>query len=399
MDPAKRPAERGSALLVTTLAMFVMMTLSGAMLSASLLRHATERKVVESEHAFVIAEAGLDLALFELRSATDSGGDGIGTASGAIDGGVYTVEISPEFTGPGEYTLFARGTYNRRMRSMELIVSSSGGGIGYGLFGRKGIRTSGGFTVDSYDSSRGNYRSQVGPGGYAGSDAKVGSNTIIDLGGGIIHGDATPGPAGLVTAPEKVTGSTAPAQSPFLPDPYVYEPPPPGVDEGPLRPWKGSAAWSGGTFHFLEMNLSGGATIEITGDVVLYVDEKLTLTGGSQIVIRSGGSLVIHHGSADFKVSGGGIVNENEVPSKLRIQSATTSRVEISGGSSFYGAVYAPDAEFFSSGGAMPYGAVLVRKATLSGSGRLSVDEGLDSFGSSGGAGNANFEVKAALRR
>lgn len=380
---------RGSALTAVLLILVVLAGMCAAVVSTSLLRQGAARSMHEQERAFQAAMTGLDIAVYEIQEGVDLDSNGIGNAVGDVGGEAYAVTIDPAFSGGGEYTLQAAGQFGPSRQGIEVVIAADDS-FPFGVFARDGINMSGGFSVDSYNSSAGTYASQVS-GSHAGDEGNLGSNGDIKAGGGIVYGDATPGPGFQVTGdPSNVMGSTAPATTPFHPDPYVYSPPIASSGD-----WSGPGTITAGTYRFDEFNVSGGNTVVISGDVTLYVDDKFTSSGGSILQVQPGASLVIHHGSSDFKVSGGGVVNESQEPGNVQLFSATEKKVELSGGSDFYGLLYAPEAEFVASGSSQLFGRFIAASAKFSsGGGRLHVDTSL----SVGGGGGDGFNVKSARR-
>lgn len=386
MSRSTATPESGSALVAALFIVMVLLGMSSALLSTSFFRQSAARAATARERAYENALTGLAVALFEIRQDLDTGGDGVGAASGSLAGGAYRITISPVFAGPGEYTLTASGSCGGVSQAMEVVVAPESA-VGFGLFGRDGISMSGSFSVDSYDSTLGSYASQVGV-DHAGDEGHIASNGNIVAGGGIIHGNATPGPGFTVSSPGNVTGATAPAAEPVTMPPYVYSPP-----IASMGIWSGTGTISTGTYRYTTLTLSGGSILTISGDVTLYVDDKFTASGSSIIDVLPGGSLTIHHGANDFTVSGGGIVNRDQDPSKMTLYSASLKKFTLSGGSDFHGLVYAPETQFVASGGSDLYGVIVARTATLSAAGHLHFDTSLGT-----GSGSAGFVVKAGHR-
>ena len=83
----------------------------------------------------------------------------------------------------------------------------------------------------------------------------------------------------------------------------------------------------------------------------------------------------------DFVASGSSIANTSQIPSNLQVF-CTGGKVDISGGSDFYGAVYAPASKVVrSSGSNNVYGSLIGKELTLSGGGGAHADtaiSGLD---------------------
>ncbi len=378
MHPRGRPARiqslpdtAGSALLLCLTAMFIIMSVGASTLSVLLAKQASVKRAVEVDQAFLIAEAGVDVALFELRTSTDYGEDGIGEAVGTVGRGSFTATLIPEFAGPGEYTLRSEGTVSSITRAIEVVVGPMVRDIGF--FGRSSIRMSGGM-IDTYDSDLGTYASQVGAGGFAGSNATVHSNGNIDLSASAeIYGDATPGPTGMVTGDASgVTGSTAPASELVELEPYVYAPP--IASSGPFA---GTRVFRTGVYRYSSFTVLGGRTVTFDGNVELYVDGPFSVTGRGVGILRPGATVTIHHGSRDFTITGNGVVNRDQQPGNLNIFSATNSNVVIAGIPAFFGTVYAPEADFLARGTSGLYGAIQADTLTLGGGMSLHYDRSL----------------------
>jgi hypothetical protein len=348
------------------------MSLSASFLSVVLFQNATARAAQESERAHAAAESGADRALFEVQLAADFDGDGIGNSSGSVGRIPYAASIDPAFAGLGEYTLRSVASVNVLRRGIELVVGPEI--FKRGFFGIDGVDLASG-VIDSYDSGLGSYANQVGPLGYASDAVSVGSNGDIRLTGNAhIYGDATPGPAGAVTGnPGNVTGSTSPAEKTRILEPFTYAPP--IASSGSLN---STTTLGSGVFRYSQINLSSSKTLTLIGDVELYVDGDISLSGSSQIIISPGANVAVYHGSGDMKIAGQGVLNQDKLPSALTIQSATNGDIDFSGGSDFYGTVYAPEADLKSSGGSDFFGAVEAKSITVTGGGFLHCDSSLD---------------------
>ena len=202
-------SRRGIALLMVVFVMTALAGVSAALVSTSLFRHASARTSYELEHAFEAAQTGIDLALFEIQRSTDYGADGIGNASGTLEGKSYAVTIDPPFAGSGEYTFQSVGEFAGVTQGIEIVVSTDIK-LGTGLFGDEIITLNGNYMVDSYDGADGTYASQV-VGDHANENAVLGSNGDILVGGDAVWGSVVPGPTGMVIGDtSSVSGSSAP---------------------------------------------------------------------------------------------------------------------------------------------------------------------------------------------
>lgn len=363
--------------------MVILMSAVSATLSVAVSLQSSAKSSKEADYAVVLAEAAVDRALFEMQTARDIEADGIGNGAGALGGGNYTVTCTPAWGTGTEYTLRGVGVVGRIRRGVQAVIARPASNVGF--FGITNVRMSGGL-VDSYDSSGGSYVSQAGA-GHAGSNVTLGSNGNIDLSGAPeVWGNATPGPGYLVTgATAGVSGSTAPAAAPlsFASVPYA----PPLSSSGAFS---GTQTFTTGSYRYSTFTVPGGETATFSGTVELWVDGNFTISGSGSGVLSAGAKLVIHHGSGDFTISGGGIINSNQSPADLKVESSTTGDVTVSGSAAFFGSISAPSAAGIVSGSGGIYGAFTANSMNLSGGSNLHFDEAL---GSGGGA----FEVRVLL--
>ena len=359
--------------------MVILMSAVSATLSVAVSLQSSAKTSKEADYAVVLAEAAVDRALFELQTARDIEADGIGNGAGTLGEGNYTVTCTPAWGTAAEYTLRGVGIVGRIRRGVEAVVARPASNVGF--FGITNVRMSGGL-VDSYESTAGSYLSQSGA-GHGGSNVTLGSNGNIDLSGSAeIWGNATPGPGYLVTGPTtNVHGSTAPAAAPesFAPIPYT-----PGLASSGA--FSGTQTFTTGSYRYSTFAVPSGETATFSGTVDLWVDGNFDISGSGSGVLSPGAKLVIHHGSGSFTISGGGVINSDQSPANLKVESATTGTVTLSSSAAFFGNVSAPSSTGVVSGSSGVYGAFTANSLDLSGGSNLHFDEAL---GSSSGA----FEV------
>jgi hypothetical protein len=368
---AERRNEWGMALPASLVIVFLLLMLTCTATSVAVIRQSSATTAVNVDRATQLAETGIDLALYEMQVSRDYGADGIGVVSGSMDGGTYSASVTPPFAGLGTYTITATGTAHRIARRVEAHVSQPL--LPTGFVGRSGVSIVGNSLVDSYDSSKGSYASQL-QNGVGGSDGFVGSDGDINLTGTIaIRGDAVPGPGKAVLGNTSlVLGSITPASQPLSMPPVMYAPP--VKAKGPLS---GNKTLGTGVYRFTQFNLSGNDHVTFNGDVDLYVDGSFSITGTSYVTIAPTAHVRIFQGTGDFVISGGGIINQGLLPSHLQISSASATQVKYDGNSAFYGSIYAPGAAGRLVGGAGVYGSFRTRDLTVSGGANLHYDQAL----------------------
>lgn len=406
-----RHRERGSALIVAVVVVLILVGMAVAFIILSADQSEGTTDNVLRTQAFYVAEAGANAAIDEVRSGIDAGGDGLGVvAPTAHGGGTYSVTadlvagaivtpVGPATPVPGagnnEIRLTATGTYQGVSRRVEVALSLDTLNLfDSGLFGDESLDVSGTVVTDSYDSSAGTYASQAtnvdGDGNaYANEDGDIGSNGDIAVGGtSFIHGDSVAGPGDATTLGEnaEVSGSTTPASQETPLPPVEYAPPP-----GPATPYRESGSGAApplgtGTYHYSTFDLGGSVTLDVTGDVVLYVDGDFTMGGTAAINIQPGATLTIYQGPGDhdFSAGGTGFVNADGLPTNLQVYSAAAGDVSIGGTADFYGAVYAPEADVTLLGTADTYGAFVGNTVKTVGTSSFHYDEALGGIG--GGA-------------
>ena len=348
----------------------------------ALSRQDSAKQEQAADQAYVVAESGADFALFEIQVGKDNGGDGLGNTTGNVGEGSFTTVIDPAYVGPGEYTIRSTATVNGIQRGVEMVVD--GQRRGPGVIGLNSVSLSGGGIFDSYDASLGTYASQLEGKPYAKSEGDIQSNGNIALSGGAtVYGDATPGPGMAVTGKVgNVKGSTAPAITPLVVDPYVYAPTVPSSGA-----FSGTKKFTGGTYRYSSFTVPGGKSVTFSGTVELWVDGKFTISGSGYGLLNPGATLVIHHGSGDFVCSGSGIINKNQQPSNLTVYSASKTKTDISGSAGFYGTIFAPQASLVCSGGSGLFGGCTSKSIVISGGAGIHYDSSL-------GGPNAGLQVR-----
>jgi hypothetical protein len=259
------------------------------------------------------------------------------------------------------------------------------------------ITTSGGGFVDSFDSSQGYAASHQNAG------AVVGTNGNLTMSGKtIIYGTASSPltgsgacKSGIVTAYNtsgqgQVTGGFL-----QLAGPVTYAAP---AAPNPAPPTSGqSISGSCGTVSgctaagskavnlapgaYGNLSLNGGTTAHVSRGS--YNVNSLTLTGNSILVVDSGPVVVnivgstLGGGNTALDLSGGSIVNPSGIPINLQFYYGGTKSTKLSGGTSTYAIVYAPNSAVNLSGGTDFFGAIVGSTVNLSGSTAVHYDRHL----------------------
>lgn len=235
-----------------------------------------------------------------------------------------------------------------------------------GIWGLEGVRVPGGVVTDSYDSGDGLYDPLT-----AGDDGDLCSGGAIAVMGSVeVNGDVMSGFGFPVTVSGDpvITGLTSSTVlPPELPDmwdssiEFTNDNALIGLTDSGKSPWKAGA----------QLDVQGTDNLNVPPGKYLF--DAIKLSGGSSVTV-SGPTTFYVLGSID--ALGGTIVNATMDPNNLTIISTGTS-VKISGGTGFYGTVYAPEADVNLGGNADFYGAVVGKTTTIHGDFTFHVDESL----------------------
>ncbi|MHC4535127.1 MAG: DUF7305 domain-containing protein [Planctomycetota bacterium] len=385
--------------LVITLAVISLLAIIGATFTSLVifdLRNAPWQ--LRRNQGFYLAESGLDEGIVLLRDDVDwsDSGRGDGSATHHFTGvegewyrlynnrtgtdvnqvnlgaGVYSVQLqnSPGSDGK-EIEVSAEGTVEDIKRTLQMQIQLRG----WAAFGDEGLSMAGHPVIDSYDSDIGLYEEQV-----PGENGNVGSNGNIELAGNCtLSGDATPGPDGEVTITSgqvTITGSTEPARE------RIYLPPF-DITFSATKSLKRSGLQNyiltDGTYYFTTIDFSAQANLVANGDVIIYCEAAM-FTAMAKITVNPNSSLKFYC-SGDFIETGGGIINNGPTgaggkPENFMLYSTGTN-IKLAGKSSFYGAIYAPNAYIDMGGTHDYYGAVIGRQVNSVGTGKIHYDDAL----------------------
>jgi len=373
--------KKGLGIIAAVLIMLVVAVMGVTL--ASLLGTNTQSSVnyMQSQQAFFLAESGVQNALLALKSYTTGAAWTAAGWTGTYPAG--PMQLAATLTGYGDYNvsiaspatssphITSTGYIPNRSASVKAVrvvdayakgtnlfslYAGFGGGSGGGS--SIGVTISGGSYTDSYDSSIGRYNVN----GNIGSDGDIGTNADITVTGGSskIHGDATTGPSGTFNNTSAVTGSIAHDANVTLPAVVVPASLTSLTSLGDIK--NTTASIASGNYKYGKFDISSTQTITITGPAYIYLSGtnslSLNLSGSSQLIVSpsSTGPVVIYAGG-EVKASGGGIVNSTYLPSNFQLygSQSPTQKITISGGSDFYGLVYAPNAALTLSGGLTNY--------------------------------------------
>lgn len=366
---------RGSVIVLSLGVVIVVATLGASMMVRSLNEHQLGQRYAVREEALYLAEAALDQASFNLRTPTDPLDD---VLTGTLPTGTFQIESPVTQLGPTLWQVTTRGTSGPDQRRVEGVFQLTPQSVfQFALFGSQQVNVSGNAITDSYDSSLGPYNNDPNSPGYnAAHNGDVGTNGTntggVTVGGSIfVDGQMAVGPGvadpvSVVSGydPAFITGGTSPpsdtqdvvAQSSTFPMP-------------PVAPPLGMAC--------SDFTVTGNTTVTLDTDVCY---SSLTIQGGG--VLTTNGVAVKVYLTGALIARGNSTVGYAPDPSKMLFLmsssgQATLEEGTITGSTSFYGALYGPQATINIQGNAEVFGSIIANQVNLTGSAVIHYDERL----------------------
>jgi Flp pilus assembly protein TadG len=240
------------------------------------------------------------------------------------------------------------------------VAGKSSNGM-YGLIGLDRVTMSGNAELDSYNSDDAPYSAATRL-----NNGDVATNGSISLSGNAkIRGDAmykttftTSGNAGVVApGTAQVMNGTISLPNPSLPASYTNK----GSFSGSGN---GSTTLSSGNYYYTGFSLSGNHTLNVTGQVNIYVNGSVGLSGNMSVA--------------------------GNLPGNFKVYLLNSSAVSLSGNGTLYADVYAPTSAITISGNGDFFGRAVGKSIAVSGNGGLHYDEAL---GPTSGAGSSTISM------
>ena len=357
---------RGVVYLLSLGVVFLLAILSASMLMRSLTQVNVSQHAFNQASAFQLADAGLDQASINLRTADAADDVLTGTLPISTSStGTYTI-LSVVSLDPQTQQVTSRGVSSGQHRDVEAIIRLTPESVfQFGLFGDQTVTVGGNASTDSYDSSAGPYDANnhhhdgdVGTNSAASGGVDVSGSIFVD--GQIAVGPNVADPTSVVTGynPSFITGNpkvvSVGAQFP-MPDVIVPE----GLTcvDHTVQGNTTETLAPPGPYCYHNLTVEGGAIFTASGAVKIYLTGKLSAKGNSTV----------------------GVIDQ---PSQMRFLMATNSEVTlnegmVTGDNAFYGALYGPEASITVTGHAEVFGSIIAKNVNLQGSAWIHYDESL----------------------
>lgn len=404
--------DRGAALVIALTIVVVLSVLGTGFVVRTITENRVAQKHASSTQAFWLADAGVQMATWQMTSNSCAGFVQCGTANvctsctscGAGDkcltgtlgsNGDYDVTLNNTntlITSTGSYP--SRTALNRVRRNVQVTVSG-GALFSHAVFAQNSISLSNNVTTDSYDSSAGIYGgANVGANGSIGTNG-TGAGTVAIGANVSVQGNASTGAGGTVTAGANstISGSTTHANNVTLSSVTVPSALTGLTDSGTIST---TTTISTGDYKYSSVNLSNNKTLTINGNVRMYLTGASAFSTGNNVTlnISAGSSLTVYSNGVINFDNNSVINNVSKKPDKFLIYSAYTGAngVLISNNGSIYSAIYAPETNIAISNNASLFGSVVGKTVSASNNASLHYDQALSAIPGGGGYSTSSWQ-------
>ena len=381
---------RGSALLMSLVAVIGVSALAAGLLQVSAATMRRNQVTLDNRRAFYLAEAGLAEGYAGLGEGLTGN---VGTQEVPARYGEGLFWTTSTFLPSGHVNLESTGMCGIGRATLALVAQPVVSSVtGLGVFSNQSLRVEPSSLIDGYDSSQGSYESQADMSAsppHTSGGAIVGSNSGISVAGGrtgsFIYGDAKPGPGSTVVKSGTVTisGSTAPStETSSLPPVTV-----PSVTKQAALIYVGAPPLviPPSTIGWTTLRIGPNKQLVIRGPATVVFD-NLLLDSGAELVVDPTGGRVDLYVEQSLNFAAGSKINcLSTNPALLtlmvskQVDPIAVDNVQLNAKGKFYGTLYTPLSNTKISADFEVFGAAVAQRLTLSNGGKLHVDTELAS--------------------
>jgi type II secretory pathway pseudopilin PulG len=385
--------QSGFVLIGLIITMIIIAVLGAALVHFTTTSTFSELFTNRQQRAYYVAESGGRYAIPQIKSdlvqaTTDLHGKTFTLNNG--DKFVLSIDnTDPEFTHLESEGIVHEGDWLEVREKITYEIPKSCV-FDYGTFASGRVLLNDDAYIDSYDSSVSPWSSEGAiRNGHVGTN-RIGPNSIRLRRQTTIYGDAVVGPGGnpstdINVAPSaQITGTTSSLAAARDMTPRTM-PAGGGVPYDLLLQGNEITTFTEGTYRLNRIELTDDASISISGDVTLYVEDTILIEIRGVINIQPGGSLKIY-AAKELLVIDRGTLNPTEDPENLIIFGTTSfNRIQFMSNSLMRGAIFASNANTTIQGNAEIFGSVISNRVTIQDDAMLHYDEALGAAGYIGG--------------
>jgi hypothetical protein len=324
------------------------------------------------------ADAGLTKSLFEMNKklAVKPWSEGVlpSATNESLPNSDATFSYTVTGSVDGGYIVESVGRYGRAEKTVRSILRLAGL-FEKAVFTQGSLELKNGTVVDSYNNDAEDGNMLIGT-----NSTTAGS--LIMKSGVTIEGDIAVGAGGdpaLVIVGE--SGATVTGEIYTMAETYAFPPitVPDSLVALPKSQIKATTKTISGNARYDNINLGNSQIVQITGPSTIYVSGNVDLSNSAQLQIVNGGSLTMYVGGSFVSKNGGLLNNVTQDPTKLRIYGLDgCKKFDLMTDGTFYGAIYAPNADLKSHNSVEIFGSVAAKSFTQSVSAGLHYDAALN---------------------
>jgi hypothetical protein len=408
MKPTMKKSAEGSMLVMTVIITALIGSVLGSYLVLISSRNQAAMRALAWNSAIPVLEAGIEEALTHLNddkndpranswNVTQIDGKKAYWKRGDLPDGSYFFVTNVHVTST-QPLIYSAGYVPSPLKDNQYIsrlvkvtTTNPPSGFNLAIAANSYVKLSGSTIVDGYNSAAPYGGTNRLANGGVGTDSQ--QPNAIDVGSGHIYGIAMTGPGGTVSVAGGSVGDLnqiSGKQSGWVSDDmnvYFQDNAPP-TGQLPLTPLIVSAGGSnvtvlaGGNYkldNFRSSKMNNPMFVQ--GNATLWVTDDFVVNGSGYVYIAPNASLTLYVGG-NGSISGGGVVNGSGVPSKFSYYGLPTSTsLRYSGVADFVGTINAPEANVQISGGSSVFGAVICNTFSCSGGSSVHYDQALGGGG------------------
>ena len=376
MRKGKGRWRRGSALVMSLIAVVIVMLLMLGFTKLASTVVLSQSSAVQRKRAFYVAEAGLSEAFTGLQMGK-SGAVGSEESPAVFGDGLLWVEAEEE---DGVVELHSTGMVAGGHVKLSMVAERGEANLAsLGLFSGQTMELAPGTIVDSFDSTVAPYDPNA-----PGTNASVISNETIRVQASpqlatIVRGSVTPGPqyVASINANAVVTGSIAPGLKDIVLPPVST----PRIVVGSAINHRSASPLIllPGSSGFASINLADDTQAILQGPMELLVG-RLVLGNGSELAFDTTGGPVMLYVTEHLVLPPGSLVSTSSTDARqvtIQISARNGDPIPLASTASFYGVIYAPANELVLSSEFEVFGSVVAETLSFSGAGRIHFDERL----------------------
>ena len=320
------------------------------------------------------ADSGLEMAMFEMNqqlAAKSLDNDSLPQSKAILPHCDLVYSYTVERNNDGSYNIECTGTAGGREKVVGCTLEYKGP-FEFAVFGEAGMLLHNSSKVDWYNNDEDDASLQIGTN-------SINSGAITLKNSAWINGNVVVGAGG---DPDVAVSNNGDIEGDILVAPQEYELPeiivPEWLDLLPSSGTLQNDTTISNSAKYSDINLGNSKTIEITGDVVLYVEGDMIMGNSADIEIAEGASLILYLGGNVEQKNSSSLNNNTKDAKNLQIYGLDSCQsMDFKNSSEMYGTIYAPNADVVMHNSNKTYGAIIVKSLDWRNSSELHYDASL----------------------